>query len=156
MKKDHVRDYTAAAFRFWAYHGCPTYEDAVGQIRRRALRKACDHDSINALAYAEAEVEKAYAGLCDISACSQTFKTLTETGHELICEAVRAVYMVEPWRTPKRGEISCRVVAFAYEAPLSERQVYTYLRHARDLFALARGLRVDDGHEWCKQKVERY
>ena len=148
MKKDEVRDYATAAFRFWARHGCPTYEEAAERIRQRALRKARGSDPAKALAYAEAEVEKASAGLCDIMACSQVFETLTETGRGVICDAVRAVYMVDPWRAPKRGELSRRVLAFAYETPLSERQVYLYLRQARELFALARGLRIDDGEDW--------
>ena len=37
MKKDEVRDYATAAFRFWARHGCPTYEEAAERIRQRAF-----------------------------------------------------------------------------------------------------------------------
>lgn len=144
MKKDDVRDYATAAFRFWASQGCPSYEEAVERIRRRAYSRACGADPAKIVAYAETEIEKAAAGLCDIMACSQVFETLESTERELVCAAVRAVYMADPRRLPKRGELSRRVLAFAFETPLSERQVYVYLKQARDLFALARGLRIDD------------
>lgn len=147
MKKDNIRDYATEAFRFWARHGCPTYDEAVERIKHRALNRAFGTAPEKALVYAEAEVEKASAGLCDIKACSQVFRTLDDTGRELVCEAVRAVYMIEPWRTPKRGELSRRVLAFALKVPLSERQVYQYLKQARDLFAVVRGLRLEESTE---------
>lgn len=147
MRKDNIRDYATEAFRFWARHGCPSYEEAVERIKRRAINRAFGIDPEKALIYAEAEVEKASAGLCDIMACSQVFTTLDDTGRGLVCEAVRAVYMTEPWKIPKRGELSARVLAFALEIPLSERQVYQYLKQARELFAAVRGLRLEEPQE---------
>lgn len=93
-------------------------------------------------------MEKARAGLEDIRACEAVFRKLNNSGRELVCAAVRAVYMVDPWRKVTRGEYSGRALRFALDVPLSERQVYYYLEMARDLFAIERGLRIDDNVEW--------
>ncbi len=144
MKKDKTRDYATAAFAYWARHGCPTYEEAVQRVRTKAMHRAGGIDQKKAQAYADAEVDKVAAGLCDILACEQTFQLLEESGRQAVCGAVRAVYMVDPWRKPKTNEISGRVLRFAMETPLSERQVWHYLSDARRIFALFRGLRVDE------------
>ena len=102
MKKDFIRDYATAAFVYWARHGCPTYDEAAERIRARALRRAQGIDPAKALVYADAEVDKAAAGLCDIMACSETFRVLEDSGKGLVCDAVRAVYMVEPWKKPQQ------------------------------------------------------
>lgn len=144
MKKDFIRDYATEAFVYWARHGCPSYDEAVERVRARALRRAYGSDPQRASAYADAEVDKAAAGLCDIMACAETFRILDNTGKGLVCDAVRAVYMVEPWKKPKQQDISSRVFKFAMKVPLSERQVWYYLDEARKTFALMRGLRVDE------------
>ncbi len=112
------------------------------------MAKAWGIDPQKAEQYAEAEVEKARAGLEDIRACETVFRKLNNSGRELVCSAVRAVYMVDPWRKVTRGEYSARALRFALDVPLSERQVYYYLEQARDLFAIERGLRIDDNVEW--------
>ncbi len=148
MKKDFNRDYATAAFRLWALRGCPTYEQEAERIKVSAYEKAKGADPAKVMAFAEAELDKRGAELCDIMACAETFRILDENGKELICEAVKAVYMVEPWREPRRDEISKRVLRFAIETPASERQVYRWLTQARNLFALSRGLRVEDIDGW--------
>lgn len=148
IKKDALRDYATSAFIFWARHGCPTYVEAVDRIRERAFSRAWGIDPQKAKQYADAEIEKARAGLEDIRACESVFKKLDASGREFVCEAVKAVYMADPWRNPRKGEYSARALRFALEVPLSERQVYYYLEQARDLFAVERGLRIDDGGEW--------
>ena len=148
IKKDALRDYATDAFIFWARHGCPTYDEAVERIRKRALDRTWGIDPQKAKQYADAEIEKARAGLEDIRACEAVFKKLNGSGRELVCSAVRAVYMADPWGKVKRGEYSARALRFALDVPLSERQVYYYLEMARDLFAVERGLRIDDSGEW--------
>ncbi len=144
IKKDALRDYATSAYIFWARHGCPTYEEAAERIRKRALGKACGIDPQKAKQYAEAEVEKARAGLEDIRACEAAFRKLDESGRGLVCEAVRAVYMSRPRKHLSRGEISGRVVRFSMERFYSERQVYRFLHEACILFAESRGLRMSD------------
>ena len=148
MKKDFVRDYATAAFRLWAIRGCNTYEQEMERIEKRAKENAKDADPGKAVAFAQAELVKRVAELYDIMACDEAFHILEKQGKEIICDAVKAVYMVDPRREPKRDEIAKRVLRFALDTPASERQVYRWLAEARNLFAALRGLRVDDSNDW--------
>lgn len=147
MKRDRTRDYATSAFRYWARRGCPTYEEAVERIRKRAIDRASGADPAEVVTFVDAELGRASAELCDILACAWVFDTLRERGREIVCEAVRAVYMAEPWREPKVNDIKMRVIAFTQKAYVSERTVYYYLRLARDLFASVRGLRTGES-DW--------
>ena len=148
MKKDFVRDYATAAFRLWAIRGCNTYEQEMERIEKRAEENAKDADSDKAVEFAQAELVKRVAELYDIMACDETFRLLEKQGKGIICSAVKEVYMIDPWREPKRDEIAKRVLRFAIDTPASERQVYRWLAEARNLFAALRGLRVDDSDDW--------
>lgn len=59
-------------------------------------------------------------------------------------EAVKAVYMVNPWQPLRRGDIRDRVCRASITIPASERAIYKWLADARDLFAEARELRTGD------------
>lgn len=142
MKKDFTRDYATAAFRMWARQGCPTYNEAVAKIKKRALARAGNVEPLKALAFAEAEVDNRSAELCDIMACEETFAVL-DRNRKYISNAVREVYMVDPAHEPRRGDISARVSYYARKIYASEAQVYRWLRHARELFCAFRGLRID-------------
>ena len=142
MKKEAYRDYATEAFRTWASWGCPNYDEAVERIRRKAIERAGDSDPALVLAYAEAEVEKRSAFLCDILACEKCFELLEGRG-DFIRDAVREIYMDEPNRNLRRNEISLRVLRFSLEHSVSERFVYNRLKEARDLFAGLRGLRIN-------------
>lgn len=146
MRKDFTRDYATAAFRLWASMGCPTYEEALAEIKKRALARAGNVDPLKALAYAEAEIDKRSAELCDIMACEETFAVLDEN-RKYISNAVREVYMIDPAREVRSGELSARVRRYARIVPASERQVYRWLSQARKLFCAFRGLRIDDDAE---------
>ncbi len=142
MKKDNVRDYATAAFRFWASVGCPTYEGAVAKIRRRALSKA--GASEEAEAFATSELKKREGQLEDIRACSETFRALKASGRSYVCKAVKEIYMVCPGRPLRKNELSGRVLCFSQENFYSERQVYYFLHEAGREFAIRRGLRLED------------
>ena len=88
IKKDALRDYATSAFIFWARHGCPTYDEAVERIRKRAFNRAWGEDPQKVKLYADAEVEKARAGLEDIRACESVFKKLDASGRELVCNSL--------------------------------------------------------------------
>lgn len=143
MKKDFTRDYATSAFRMWARNGCPTYDEAVKKIKKKAIQRAGAVDPQKALAYAEAEVDKRSGELCDILACERTFAVLDDS-RKYIADAVREVYMVDPFREPHRNELSGRVLKYAIDCPASEIQVYRWLRYARELFCAFRGLRISD------------
>lgn len=146
-KRKNTMDYMTAAFRFWARRGCPTYEEARDRIFNRALKSAEGQDPEKAVLYAEGEVARASAELCDVMACDIVFREFRESGNELICEAVREVYMVQPFIPIKRNDITNRVRAFSYKVPISEAQVYRYLARARKAFVTVRNLREDDPDE---------
>ena len=143
MKKEAYRDYATEAFRIWAAWGCPSYDEAVERIRASAIKRAGESDPANILAYADAEVERKSALLCDILACEKCFELLRED-KKYICDAIKDIYMHEPWRTARRNEIARRVLRFSIDNAVSERQVYRWLKNARDLFAGLRGLRIDN------------
>lgn len=146
-KKKNTMDYATAAFRFWARRGCPTYDEAVERIYNKAMRRAAGAEPEKAVMFAEREVERAGSELCDVLACDIVFREFERTGNELVCQAVREVYMVQPYKELKANDITHRVLAFALKVPLSERQVYRYLARAREAFALVRGLRQDETEE---------
>lgn len=128
MKKvNPARDYAVSAFRYWARMGCASYEEAV-------LRIAEDGR----------DPDMQSAKLADILACAETFRCLEARGKGVICDAVRAVYMACPNRSPSRKELTERAVRCAYEMHVVDRQVWRYLAEACVEFAECRGLRVDD------------
>ena len=128
MIKDFTRDYATAAFRMWASMGCPSYETAAEQLKKKENAQ----DVLRG---------KHSAELYDILACEETFAVL-DKNRKYISNAVREVYMIDPTHEPKRGEVTARVLRYALEVPASEVQVYRWLRSARELFCEFRGLRT--------------
>lgn len=131
IKVNPSKDYADSAFRCWAIRGCISYDDAIKELKRK-------HDDTQEQ---ERALEEASAELLDILACEETFRRLNTSGKAVICDAVRAVYMVHPGRIPKAKEITERVAAFACENYIGERQVNRYLAEAREVFARVRGVR---------------
>ena len=144
MKKDFTRDYAASAFRMWAREGRPTYIEATEKIKKSAVERAGNVSPLKALIYADDEVDRHSAMLCDILACEETFAAL-DRYEKHISDAVAAVYMAEPTRELRANDISSRVIRYSLKAHICERQVYRYLRQARELFCAYRGLRICDG-----------
>lgn len=142
MKKDNVRDYVTAAFRYWALLGCPSYDEAKGAIKKSALSKA--RGSKAAKAYADAEINKKIGELEDVRACEEAFKALEASGRGHVCQAVKEIYMVNPNRPIHKNELSGRVVRFSMDHYYSERQVYYFLHEACLEFAYKRGLRIEE------------
>lgn len=133
MRKKLYRDYAIQAFVFWAREGCPDEEGYMARIEQEAEGHR-DPEK-----YIASRVAEVY----DIAACCEVFERFKEAGRGEICDAVRAVYMAEPSRKPKREEISARVIAFSFDAPASERSVYGWLEKALREFARCRALRVE-------------
>ena len=113
MKKDLIRDYATEAFRLYARMGCPSPKEIGGEGATAA----------------------------DLRAVCEVLRILALQGKEEVIAAVRAVYFVAPRQEIERGSISARVEAFAVGYPVSIRSVYGWLKHARGLFAKARGMR---------------
>lgn len=148
-KKNNVADYATIAFQHWAMRGCPSYEEATERIYNKALRRAKGVNPEKAIMFAEAEVARASAELCDILACDIVFREFEKSGNGIVCEAVREIYMVQPRKKLNHNIIRGRVIAFAVKTPMSEAQVYRYLAKARDAFAMVRNLWMeDDDSDW--------
>lgn len=141
MKKDHVRDYATAAYRYWASVGCPTYDEAIERIKKRAQKIAKDQSLEIVAAFVDACMEKREGVLLDIKACDEAFSYFRSHGKECICSAVQNVYMAFPKKRLARGELSGRVVRFGMDNYYSESQVYRFLEEACSKFAENRGLR---------------
>ena len=111
-KRDRGR--ATEAFRRWALLGMPDAE----VIRRTKYKRAAD-----------------------LLACASVFAMLrdqhgrTNAAGEEIIRAVVAIYMQEPWRPLRRGEVSARVTRFAMEYPAGRSTVFRWLDKARKLWA---------------------
>lgn len=141
MIKDNIRDYATDAFRYWASVGCPTYEEAIARIVKKAESEAVGQPEGTRAAFVDARLNKHMGELGDIRACNECFEYMKAHGKECVCSAVREVYMVCPRKRPARGELSGRVLRFAIDNYYGEAQVYRFLREACEVFAEKRALR---------------
>lgn len=141
MRKDATRDYITAAFRLYSSLGCPTYEKLRQDIYDRELKKREMLNPEVAVKQAEKAVSEQEPMLLDILAVSNTLELLAQGEKQHIVAAVKSVYLVDPNRPLRRGDISARVRQFALACPASEKQVYKWLKDARKLCSAIRGLR---------------
>ena len=145
MKKDHVRDYACEAFRYWALCGRP---------RRADLERVAVNDAVlrrpgrvgGVQTGPGAPTEAAALSLCDRLSAPEASDLLAVADTMELCDppmkrAVEMIYLAHPRARPTKGEISERVLAASQRIPASERQIYYWMKAARDLFALKRGLR---------------
>lgn len=143
MKKDLIRDYATGAFARYASLGRPTRAEYEERIRQKVYQRLAAKEPKIILLRAEAEVSARKPILDDIEAVERMFSMLDENGKGYISEAVRAVYMVAASGRPSHPEIVARVRRYAQEVPCDERSVYRWLKHARELFAMLRGLSIE-------------
>ena len=145
--KDYLRDYSTAAFRFYARLGRPTYEemkkvvyDAAFESSRRELinDKNIKKPTQQAVINAEKAVEALAGELCDILAVE---KVLARMQPEMI-KAVEIIYFTDAERELMYGDITARVHKTESVIPASESQIYRWLKQARMMFAVERGLRL--------------
>ena len=122
MKKDFTRDYTTEIFRKYAAANMRTYEQERQRIYNSVLEKYSAQGGEMAVMQAETAVADSYAYLMDIA----------------------AVYCVCPNVPIKRGEITDRVCRFAIGFPTDASNVYRWLKKARLLCALIRGLSISE------------
>lgn len=112
MKQDITRDYITDCFRYYA------------SVKAGRAKPETD------------------AELADIAAAESTLKELGRIGKRYIADAIRAVYMVDPYKPLDKRTISYRVRWHAVVTrEKSERTVYRWLREGRDLCAKKRNLR---------------
>lgn len=150
MKKNHVRDYATAAFRFYACTGSSVkykkkiYDEAIARQRRLEGNQgsiSCPTEA--AIIHAEDALDAAAAELKDLEAVEKTiaFIERNRDGNNMM-KALEMVYMAEPLKNIEWGEISERVHHAEINIPASEKTIYRWLSLAVMTFAKERGLRV--------------
>lgn len=143
MKKDFIRDYATGAFVRYAALGCPTRAEYEEKLRRDVYNRLSLKEPRIILMKADAEIAARKPLLEDIEAVERMFAMLEANGKEYISNAVRAVYFASAAERPSRKEIVSRVLCYARSVPIDERSVYRWLKYARELFAMLRGLTID-------------
>lgn len=146
MRKDRITDYATAAFKDYAKLGGQTSKTYADKRYNFAALTAAENIGVDApknnvgaaIAAAERQKEENAPLLADMAAVEHTFERLKNKQH--IIDAVKAVYMTEPFRPLSQREIGRRVINFAVNYPADVRTVYKWLKQARQLFAYYRGL----------------
>lgn len=149
MKKKHYRDYATEAFRFWSEEGPADrykqrlWDEAIRRQHQAEGRSGLSNPTEAAIRRAEDELQKKEAQVFDLDAVDRTMKIIRALpeGKNMI-EALRIVYMEEPQRDFKKGEIQARIVHASQKIGASERTIYRWLGEARHIFAYERGLRT--------------
>ena len=145
MKKDHLRDYVTEAFRLYARLGCRSYEEVKELIANDALDiSLIGRNPALQMISVETAIKHSEPMLLDILAVDRTLEMLELGERGYIARAVRDVYFVQPFKPLHKGDITDRVRWFSLSEPISEKQVYQWLRYARLLCAAVRGLRLDE------------
>lgn len=154
---DNIRDYATSAFAKYSRFGCPTREEREQQIRNEIYKRHQNKDPKYVVTLADNEIKLKKGHLDDIEAVNKMFDMLygqspitseskeTRNGID-IANAVKAVYFAFGAEKLTRRMITLRVRAYAMSVPVDERTVYRWLKYARKLFAVLRGLDVDIGY----------
>jgi predicted RNA-binding protein with EMAP domain len=149
--KDYLRDYATAAFRFYAKNGRSAdkyreqiYNQALEEINRREtlVKDGISKPTEAAIMAAEKAVNEKIAEIKDMEAVEKVIAEFKSSWKSHIVHAIELVYFKDAENDMSIGDIQDRVIAAAVEISASERSVYYWLREARELFALNRGLRI--------------
>ncbi|MCB2359433.1 hypothetical protein [Clostridium estertheticum] len=147
--KDYLRDYTTAAFRFYAQNdkSAEKYKKKVyiqaledGMIRE-GNKSGISKPTETAIIAAEGAVSLKIAEINDMEAVEKVIAELDVKRRRDIIQAIEYVYFSNPQKDIE--DIKAKVHIAEIYIPASERSIYRWLRQARDLFAVERGLRVN-------------
>ncbi|WP_443660135.1 hypothetical protein [Clostridium algidicarnis] len=144
--KDHLRDYATAAFRFYAKNGksaenykMKIYEEALENISRSEGGSGISKPTESAIMAAERAVNGKIAEIKDMEAVELTLAELRAKNRVDIVKAVEYVYFTEP--EGEVDDIKTKVHTAELFIPASQRSIYYWLRQARQIFSIERGLR---------------
>lgn len=153
---DSTRDYATAAIIRYARLGCPTRSEYEAVIRNQVYEKYRLKSPEYITRVADKEVAARRALLDDIDAVDRMLGVLRGRirlsgadasaalrNGEDIADAVSFVYFGLCRGYPSHRSIALRVRAYATSLPTTERTVYRWLRSARRLFAVLRGLTIE-------------
>ena len=74
-------------------------------------------------------------GIAELIAVYDTLRVLEALGRSDAADAVRAVYFRADGRVPRKNDISCAALRFAFERHMDERTVWRHLNGAKKLYA---------------------
>jgi hypothetical protein len=145
--KDYLRDYATAAFRFYALNGKSAeeykkkiYANALENITRREGKVGISNPTEAAIMAAERAVNEKIAEVRDMEAVELTLADLKVRHRHDIIQAIDYVYFKNA--QDQLEDIKVNVLTAQINIPASERSIYYWLRQARQLFAIERGLRL--------------
>ena len=138
-RKSRIRDYATSAFENYYNCGCPSREVFEEGIRQEVYERLSLKEPKIILMAADSEIAKKAPTIKDIEAVNQMINHLSKTNKDYMIHAVRSIYFVPP----DSPSIKNRVLAYASAQYVDVRTVYRWLREARELFALYRGLALD-------------
>ena len=143
MKKDHLRDYATEAFRFYAKSGGKEkyIKNLIEDLERKKGSGMCSPTEAALISKEEAIADKT-AELADIEAVDKVLHALDDRGHRVIIQVIEYVYFADCWRDIERGDISSRVHHAELHRPASTASIYRWLKKARRMLAMERGLRL--------------
>jgi hypothetical protein len=158
--KDYLKDYATAAFRFYAKNGKSAeeykkriHDEALETIKRREVKTKGSGGSPTEAMLIEAErmISDKMAEIKDMEAVEATLRQLEVRGSNIyqyvigkdIIKAIEYVYFKDADKEIIKGDIYNRVHAAEIDIHASERSIYYWLRQAREIFAIERGLRVE-------------
>ena len=153
---DNTREYATVAIIRYMKLGCPTRKEYEDKLRREVYERLSGKNPEYITKVAETEVRKNRALLEDIDAVNKMFDMLLGNIHlndvdidtavkngTDIANAVNYVYFGLYRVHPSHRRIAGRVRAYATSLPTTERTVYRWLKYARKLFAVIRGLTIE-------------
>jgi hypothetical protein len=148
-KKEYWLDYATHAFVRYAKLGGPTRKEYEEKLRCAAIKEFSMLPPEKAALKIERAIKDREGCMLDIDAVNAVLKTLKKQGKREIIGAICAVYFENPIGKPRKGAITSRARRYAIECPADERTVYKWLKSARRLFAIYRGLDMDsEDEEW--------
>ncbi len=148
MKKEITKDYAESAFQYYVGIGKPSYDSLKERYIKDALedysiinKKVISIDDLGsdkrAMDYVDDKLKTKAGEVEDILAIEKTLKLLNET-EKLVLEII---YFSSD-NPIKKANMSELVKKACTITSLPEKTIHSYLRKARVLFALERGLRV--------------
>jgi len=156
MRKDNIRDYATAAFRFYALYG--SYEKYKQAKMRAIFEEMAKQEKIKVksggsvfspteaqLTRAEEKFEQCQAEAEDVKAVERALYIISRdpAGWD-IRDCIEAVYFKDADKPMEKGDIQSRVDGLVEKLYISDRQIYRYLAKARRTFAFERNLRYFD------------
>ena len=155
-KADSTREYATAAIMRYASLGCPSRAEYERRLRSAVYTRLSGKSPEYITRAAEAELRKHRALLDDIDAVDRMLRMLrgeismrdvdrvsAVRNGEDIAAAVSYVYFGLCREPLSHRRIAGRVRAYATSLPAAERTVYRWLKYARKLFAVVRGLTIE-------------